>query len=170
MAFDEMRARDYAQRNLMTGEDLLRIGNYANLKGYGKVYLILTTHRLLLVGKKAMLDLMLKDVMNVGWKKKSLVIQTANSHLELGGKSKWRRNYDDFLRTVREQQLGFGVGRPAHVPAPAPPVIQPIVVTPPTQSVTREVTTRERVMVRCRYCGNLVEQGVAFCVSCGARL
>jgi len=116
LAFDETRARKYAQKNLMDGEDLLRIGNFAKVKGLGKVYLILTTHRFMLVGKKGMKDFLLRDITNVGWHKKIIKIKTMNdSATDLKGKLKWRRTYDDFLKSVREQQLGFGVGKPAHL-------------------------------------------------------
>ncbi len=34
----------------------------------------------------------------------------------------------------------------------------------------REVVTRERVLIRCKFCGALVEQGQTRCTSCGAVL
>lgn len=168
MVFDEMRARDFAQNNLMAGEDLLRVGNYAKVSRYGKVYLVLTTHRLMLVGKKSMLDFLLKDIMNVGWrKKKKLMIQTVNTSIHLKGKRKWRRTYDDFLRSVREQQMGFGVGaRSPGQPMPPPPVV---VNVPPIQTNT-QTTVRERIFIKCPYCGNLVEQGNTTCGRCGATI
>ena len=167
IVFDEGRARQSAQNNLMAGEDLLRIGNYAKLRGYGKTYLILTTHRLMLVGKKSMLDFLLRDVTNVGWTKKRLVVTTVNTSVRLKGKRKWRRTYDDFLRSVREQQLGFGIGARGQAPTLTVQLQTPHVGTAMHE---REVINRESVFVRCRFCGSLVAQGVPKCQTCGAEL
>ena len=37
------------------------------------------------------------------------------------------------------------------------------------KSVTKEVITREMVMIPCQYCGGLMPQTSAFCPKCGAQ-
>jgi hypothetical protein len=161
----------------MTGEDLLRIGASAKVRHFGKVYLILTTHRFMLVGKKSMKDFLLRDITNVGWiKKKKIRIQTTNNDLTvLKGKRKWRRTYDEFLRAVREQQLGFGVGKPAHiinqeilvVQRPAQQDYQPS-QQQPSPPPPDETTQNQRPMF-CPKCGKPSE-GNTFCKYCGAKI
>ncbi len=40
----------------------------------------------------------------------------------------------------------------------------------PGSATQREVLTRERILIRCKFCGALVEQGETRCKSCGAVL
>lgn len=70
--------------------------------------MILTTRRLMFVGKRSMMDLLLRDITKVGWTKKRLVVRTGKNTVELKGKSRWRRTYDDSFDPSGSSNWGLG--------------------------------------------------------------